>query len=60
MCRLGHPVGSALAGPRLERPPQTRAPIGWTVTNIQWEVAPTSASTRGMRVTGGRVWKEVV
>lgn len=37
---LGHPVGSALSALRLERHAETCAPAGWTVSEIQWEVAP--------------------
>jgi hypothetical protein len=48
---LGHLVESALRDLRLERLGQTCASAGWTVRDIQWEVAHLSASTRVMRLT---------
>jgi hypothetical protein len=37
---LGHLVGSAIGLTRVERPMETSAPTKWTVSDIQWEVAP--------------------
>ena len=37
---LGHLVESAILVLRLERPAKTRASARWTVSDIQWEVAP--------------------
>ena len=37
---LGHVVGSAIGLTRVERPMETSAPTTWTVSDIQWEVAP--------------------
>lgn len=37
---LGHFVGSAIGLTRVERPVETSAPTEWTVSDIQWEVAP--------------------
>jgi hypothetical protein len=37
---LGHPVGSATSVQRCERHAETCAPTRWTVSDIQWEVAP--------------------
>ena len=37
---LGHVVGSAIGLTRVERPVETSAPTTWTVSDIQWEVAP--------------------
>jgi hypothetical protein len=39
-CELGHLAGSAVCDLRLERLTKTCAPARWTVTDIQWEVAP--------------------
>jgi len=39
-CEFGHLAGSAVRGLRLERLTKTCASARWTVTDIQWEVAP--------------------
>ena len=37
---FGHLVGSAASVLRTKRHAETCAPTGWTVSDIQWEVAP--------------------
>jgi transposase len=57
---LGHSVGSALAGLRLEAPAEDSHPDRMDRDGHPVGSRATSASTRGMQVTGGRVGGDAV